>query len=158
MVGDYEQAACNGKIAMDKARSITMVGWTPPKEGYVKLNTDGACKNQQIAGCGGIIRGSQGEWIVSFAKYIGKSSAFVAEMWGVVEGLRLAKRMGFRKVELNVDSETVVNAIRSGKLCSSVGVALAKEIRRLMAGEWVVEVSNIYREANRCANALAKEG
>ncbi|MCH82551.1 putative ribonuclease H protein [Trifolium medium] len=85
MVGDYEQAVCNGRIVMERAREVTMVRWIPLKEDFMKVNTD-------------------------------------------------------------------------GKLCSSVGGSLAKEIRRLVALEWDVEVTHIYREANKCANALANEG
>jgi hypothetical protein len=47
-----------------------------------------------LAGCGGI------------AKFVGIRSALIAELWGVLEGLKLAKRRGFRKVEVNVDSKT----------------------------------------------------
>jgi ribonuclease HI len=70
---------------------------------FVMLNTDGAYKDHQIAGCGGVIRGNQGEWLGGFAKCVGLCSAFVAELWGVVEGLRYAYRLGFRKIQLSVD-------------------------------------------------------
>jgi hypothetical protein len=39
-------------------------------------------------GCGGIVCGSQGEWIGGFAKCVGSCSAFVAEVWEVLVGLR----------------------------------------------------------------------
>jgi ribonuclease HI len=32
----------------------------------------------------------------------------MAELWGVFEGLALAKRMGLRKIELHIDSAVVV--------------------------------------------------
>ncbi|MCI88056.1 ribonuclease H protein, partial [Trifolium medium] len=69
--------------------------WKPPEENYVKLNTDGACKEGgRRAGCGGVIRGNQGEWLGDFVKGVGYCNAFVAELWGVLEGLRLAQRLG----------------------------------------------------------------
>jgi hypothetical protein len=40
----------------------------PPPEGWVKFNTDGAAKAGTASGCGGVIRGSHGEWIDGFAK------------------------------------------------------------------------------------------
>ncbi|MCI21595.1 ribonuclease H protein, partial [Trifolium medium] len=67
---------------------------------FVRLNTDGAYKEQVVPGCGGLLRGSQGERLGGFAKCVGLCSAFVAELWGVYEGLRYAHRKGFRKVEL----------------------------------------------------------
>lgn len=91
------------------------MGWKEPPIGWVKINTDGGCKDGSIAGCGGLIRGSEGEWLAGFSKFLGKCDAFIAELWGVLEGLRCAKRMGFTAVELNVDSLVVVNIITSGK-------------------------------------------
>jgi ribonuclease HI len=76
-------------------------------EGWVKLNTDGAYKDGSAAGCGGVIRDSHGGWIGGFAKYLGICSAYVAELWGVLEGLRYARNHGFTRIELNVDSSVV---------------------------------------------------
>jgi hypothetical protein len=50
---------------------------------FVKINTDGAYKADQVAGCGGVIRGMHGEWLGGFAKGVGLCSAFIAELWGV---------------------------------------------------------------------------
>ncbi|KAI5401921.1 hypothetical protein KIW84_066401 [Lathyrus oleraceus] len=43
-----------------------LIGWVPPKLNCAKLNTDGACKENNIVGCGGVICGSQGEWLGGF--------------------------------------------------------------------------------------------
>jgi hypothetical protein len=37
----------------------------------------------------------------------------------------------------------------------SMGFSLIKSIRRLLDGEWEVKISHAYREANKCADALA---
>ncbi|KAI9098936.1 hypothetical protein K1719_024703 [Acacia pycnantha] len=45
------------------------ISWVAPMEGWVKLNTDGAFKGgNNRAGCGGLIRGSNGRFLVGFAK------------------------------------------------------------------------------------------
>lgn len=36
--------------------------WLPSQEGWVKLNMDGASKTGVRSGCGGLIRGDQGEY------------------------------------------------------------------------------------------------
>ena len=46
---------------------IDFIRWKPPPFNWAKLNTDGKCKGGNIAGCGGIIRGSDGEWIGGFS-------------------------------------------------------------------------------------------
>jgi ribonuclease HI len=111
-----------------------------------------------VAGCGGIIRGSHGEWLGGFAKCVGLCSAFVAELWGVYEGLRYAHRLGFRRVELHIDSETVVRVVEKRSTMSSAGSSLLKQIWNLLELDWVVEISHTYREANKCADTLANYG
>jgi L1 cell adhesion molecule like protein len=135
-----------------------MIKWCPPKPLYVKLNTDGAFKDKKIAGCGGVIRGNEGEWLGGFAKCVGLCCAFVAELWGVVEGLRYAYRLGFKKVELNIDSEAVVRAIKNGSSNSTMGSSLLKHIKKLLAMDWIIDISHTYREANKCVDALANIG
>jgi ribonuclease HI len=139
-------------------KEIVLIGWKPPPVGWVKLNSDGACKHDGSAGCGGIIRGSDGEWLGGFAKKLGICSAYVAELWGVYEGLRLARRLGFNVVELNVDSLLVANVLNSHRCSSPMGRALVAKIRSLIAMDWEVVVKHSYREANQCADALASCG
>jgi hypothetical protein len=38
-----------------------LVGWKHPRVNWIKLNTDGSCRYDGIIGCGGVIRGSEGE-------------------------------------------------------------------------------------------------
>ncbi|MCH94327.1 putative non-LTR retroelement reverse transcriptase, partial [Trifolium medium] len=108
-------------IQWNVTNKISMIGWTPPRDLFVKLNTDGAYKEHVVAGCGGLIRGSQEEWLGGFAKCVGLCSAFVAELWGVYEGLRYAHRLGFRRVELHSDSVAVVRVLKKGSSTSING-------------------------------------
>ena len=134
------------------------IGWKPPIGNFVKLNTDGARKQNNKAGCGGVIRGGQGEWLGGFAKGVGDCSAFVAELWGMFEGLVYARRLGFVVVELNTDSVTVAQVISTGNLKSPVGASLLRSICWLLALDWEVKVLHVYRESNQCADALATIG
>ncbi|MCI31634.1 hypothetical protein A2U01_0052846, partial [Trifolium medium] len=77
---------------------------------FVKLNTDGASKEGKITGCGGVIRGNQ--------------------------GLCLAQRLAFSKVELCIDSQVVVQVIESGRTRGTTEYALLKKIRGLLSLEW----------------------
>jgi ribonuclease HI len=135
-----------------------MVCWKPPMEGWVKLNTDGAYKDESAAGCGGVIRDSHGGWLGGFAKYLGICSAYVAELWGVLEGLRYARNLGFTRIELNVDSSVVDHVLRRQGNNSPTGSALINQIRRLMDLDWEVVVKHSYRETNKCADVLVNIG
>jgi len=57
-----------------------------------------------------------------------------------------------------VDSLVVVNIITSGKESNASGRSLVQKIRKLLQMEWKVKVKHSYREANRCADALANIG
>ncbi|MCI09420.1 putative non-LTR retroelement reverse transcriptase [Trifolium medium] len=84
--------------------------------------------------------------------------AFVAELWGVLEGLCYVKSMGFNKVELCIDSQSVVQVIQKVSVQSSMGGSLVRRIRRLLELDWEVEISHTYRETNNCVDALANLG
>jgi hypothetical protein len=63
--------------------------------------------------------------------------------------------LGFLKVELNIDSIAVVQVVKERRINSTLGVALARQIWKLLDLDWTVEISHTYREANKCADALA---
>jgi ribonuclease HI len=47
-----------------------------------------------------------------FSKFIGNCSAYAAKLWGVLEDLKYAWNLGFRRVELHIDSQIVVRIIQ----------------------------------------------
>ncbi|MCI43162.1 hypothetical protein A2U01_0064399, partial [Trifolium medium] len=51
------------KIVTGRDVVVSLIRWIPPKASFVKLNTDGVYKKNQIAGFGGVIHGNQGEWL-----------------------------------------------------------------------------------------------
>jgi ribonuclease HI len=157
-VDHYRRADVN-----DITSSITRLGavdiaWQSPEDGWICLNTDGASKSGEIAGCGGLLRNSHGQWINGFSRNLGRCSAYIAELWGVLEGLRLARASGISKLQVHVDSQVVVHTINNTKDGSFVGWRLIKEIRRMLELDWEVKVCHSYREANACADALANLG
>ncbi|MCH81151.1 putative non-LTR retroelement reverse transcriptase, partial [Trifolium medium] len=157
-VKEYYASSELNCVATQAQRVVSYIAWKPPDDGWVKLNTDGACIERSVAACGGVLRNSQGEWIGGFSKFLGTCSAYVAELWGLLEGLKYTWKLGFRKVELNVDSVAVVKVIKEGGTASNMGYSLVKEIRRHISFGWEVKISQSYREANRCADALANMG
>ncbi|MCI54194.1 ribonuclease H protein, partial [Trifolium medium] len=71
------------------------VSWKAPTQGWFAVNTDGAVKSEQRqAGCGGVLRNDKGEWIEGFTEYLGDTTAYMLELWGIYEGLKLAMRNG----------------------------------------------------------------
>jgi ribonuclease HI len=85
-------------------------------------------------------------------------SAYLTELWGVIDGLRLARDRGITKLKVQVDSRVVVQTLNSSNTGSVVGWRLIREIRQLLALDWEIRICHIYREANACADALANMG
>jgi len=86
---------------------------------------------------------------------IGVCSAPMAELWGVYYGLLIAWDQGFRRVELEGDSELVVGFLQSGISEAHPLAFLVRLCHGLLSKDWLVRVSHVYREANRLADGLA---
>lgn len=85
-------------------RTTMMVGWIPPTFNYIKINVDGSSSTGGSAAIGGIIRDTNGEWILGFNKHLGGGNALLAEMWSIHYGLEIAWKFGYNCVELECDS------------------------------------------------------
>jgi ribonuclease HI len=105
-----------------------------------------------------LLRDEDGHWIRGFSKSLGSTTAYVAELWGLLEGLSMARSMGFNKLEVQMDSEIIVNIINKHGQGSVSGWSIIKKIRSLLSLDWSVKICHIYREANRCADMLANMG
>ncbi|KAK8538214.1 hypothetical protein V6N12_044349 [Hibiscus sabdariffa] len=60
---------------------------------------------------GGVIRDSNGLWVVGFSKYFGRCSVIEAEFWAVLEVLQNALRMRAMRIVLESDNSDVVNIL-----------------------------------------------
>ncbi|MCH98741.1 hypothetical protein A2U01_0019747 [Trifolium medium] len=54
---DYWLASHATHGLVERRRETMLVGWKPPREGWVKLNTNMTCKVGACVGCGGVIEG-----------------------------------------------------------------------------------------------------
>lgn len=61
--------------------SEVRINWLSPSNGWVALNTDEAVKNDLgLAGCGGLIRDQNGDWVCGFSKFMGSCSIYTVEL------------------------------------------------------------------------------
>lgn len=93
-----------------------------------------------------------------FTVNIGKSSSFMAELWGLREGLRLAKERGFHNVEVKIDAEAVVKAITTDNGDDQCDNTLICECRELLGSGIFTIFSHTLKEGNKCADWLANLG
>lgn len=109
----------------------------------------------KVASSGGILRDEDGRWTCGYARALGTCSAYIAELWGVLDGLLLACDRGFTKVDVQLDSMIMVNHLANFGDVSFTGSAIVNRIRTLLCLDWDVCFSHCYREANACADAMA---
>lgn len=88
-----------------KEREWNYIGWNKPEGEWVKINVDVAVKGVLgKVGAGGLIRNEMGVWLGGFCANFGKASRLVAELWGMLFGLRLTWQLGYRKMIFENDS------------------------------------------------------
>lgn len=150
---------CVDNPKKDKTMTITEVKWIRPAPGWVKLNTDGSfTASNGLAGCGGLIRGSDGQWITGFAKSINVSSSIVAELWALREGLLIYMEMHLQVVEVELDASAAISFVSSNSPSNGDLSGLANDCRDFLLQMPQAKVSHCYREANCFADALARIG
>jgi len=139
-----------------KFKDIIHIGWKRPREGWIKLNSDGACKDMGvIAGCGCLFRDSDGRWIKDYTKKIGACDVLHAEMWGLYLGLDMAWREHYSHIIVESVSKILIDMISGNfKLNENIPI-LVHRIRKMLKMSWNVQLNHTWREGNMSADWLA---
>lgn len=135
------------------------VRWTIPPPGYFKLNTDGSVNlTTKHASAGGIIRNDEGIWVKGFTINIGEASIFMAELWGLREGLKLCLDVGIQNLCVEMDSISLVKLLNQGLSNNDSVSTLMLDCLALLQQFNNYSITHLYREGNRAADFLAKKG
>ncbi|CAJ2649027.1 unnamed protein product [Trifolium pratense] len=154
-VADYDMGLRSQNPEHYREMQRRMVQWQRPAEGWICINTDGAAKERgKIAGSGRVMRDHNGIWLCSFSRFIGEATAFDAELWGIFDGLTIARRQGYQHVELQIHSHNVVSCLTNNMERNGLCI-LVRRIRSIMQENWRVVIKHVYREANKIADGLA---
>jgi ribonuclease HI len=126
----------------------------PPR---TRLYTDGAARgNPGPAGAGAVIVSPAGHIMAKVGKYLGETTNNVAEYTGLIIGLKRAKAMGLRELEVLADSELVVRQLSGEYQVKADHLRpLFEEARSLLAGFPDVELRHIPREENQQADDMS---
>ncbi|CAI0459471.1 unnamed protein product [Linum tenue] len=89
---------------------------------------------------------------------LGKCTITRAEIWGALKGLEIAWDAGYRRVELQLDSQTAITLLQDTGSHSHQHASLTLAFQSLLRREWEVRITHIYREANFLADCLAHKG
>jgi ribonuclease HI len=126
----------------------------PPR---ARLYTDGAARgNPGPAGAGAVIVNADGHVVAKVGKFLGDSTNNVAEYWGLILGLRRARAMGIRSLEVLSDSELLVRQLSGQYQVKADHLRpLHAEAAELLRAFPDVEVRHIPREENEQADAMS---
>ena len=125
--------------------------------GTYVINIDGSVLSDSgAASAGGLLRNNKGEWIRGFLINIGLTDSLNAELWGVRQGLKVARELGLSNVILQTDAAVVVTLLTTGMDYAGhpLGVLL-EDCKRLIVSFSNLTVKHVFREANKCADKLA---
>ena len=139
-------------------KTIVPVGWEKPPRGWVKLNIDGsAMRNLERAGGWGLIKDHDGVWLKGFARGIGYINSILPELWVLRDGLLLAKEMRIQQLIIELDALSVA-ILMNNESENLLMELLLIDCRNLLKEFPNKRVIHAFREANQCADALAKLG
>ena len=97
-------------------------------------------------------------WIRGYSRSIGYTTSVMAELWALRDGLSLAIQLGIRNLEVELDAKVIVEMLNNANSSNKKFSPLLLDYRALIASLSQVQVAHVFREANRCADYLAKNG
>ena len=65
---------CVNNALVTKRMIMKSIRWEKPGAGWLTLNTDGSA---------GLVRDENSDWVIGFARRIGNTSSFLAELWAL---------------------------------------------------------------------------
>lgn len=93
-------------------RIMTPLKWIPPKPDIYKLNTDEAHSSTlNIDGIGGLIRNHHGNWIVGFSGKMPSQSSISAELYALIQGLRIGIQHNLSPLYVEIDANKVITML-----------------------------------------------
>ncbi|CAN1822388.1 Putative ribonuclease H protein At1g65750 [Linum perenne] len=139
-------------------RESVDIGWQAGRPGWVILNSDGSVV-QGRAAAGGILRDDEGRGLLAYSMNLGICSITRAEIRGALEGIRRAWDAGYRRIEVQIDSQAAIAILTDNNAEITHTHALdVLEFRDWTSKDWEVRIRHVYREANFVADHLASQG
>ena len=135
------------------------IKWNSPIDDWYSLNTDSTIMNNLgLARCGGLIRDNTSSWISGFCKDLRNYHSIMVELWGLLEGLKLATSLNISKLIVQMDAAIVVDLIVNNSSDNMLFNPLLFGCSNLLDRIPHNTIVHIFKETNQCADCLAKKG
>jgi ribonuclease HI len=130
---------------------------SPGEVRRVRVFTDGAARgNPGPAGAGAVILDGDGRVLARLGRFLGKQTNNVAEYQGLLLGLRRARQMGAREIEVRADSQLLIRQLQ-GKYAvkNEVLKRLHEEALALLRSFDRYDLIHVPREQNALADEMS---
>ncbi|MBK7863929.1 MAG: ribonuclease HI family protein [Archangiaceae bacterium] len=129
---------------------------TPAPE-RVRVYSDGAARgNPGLSGAGAVLVAPSGQVVDRLGKFLGTQTNNYAEYMGLLLGLRRAKALGAREVEVYADSELMIRQLGGRYQVKSLSLKpLYDEAVRLLNDFSRVKLVHVPREMNKQADEMS---
>jgi ribonuclease HI len=141
----------------ERERAVAAAAEATERAKRTRLYTDGAARgNPGPAGAGAVIVSPEGHIVAKIGKFLGESTNNVAEYMGLILGLKRAKAMGIKSLDVYSDSELLVKQLAGDYAVKAEHLRpLHDEARSLLRAFSEIEVRHIPREENAQADAMS---
>ncbi len=152
---ERERKKAERSVAAEKAREEARVAETQVHR--TRLYADGAARgNPGPAGAGAVIVSPEGHIVAKVGKYLGESTNNVAEYMGLILGLKRAKAMGIKELEVLSDSELMVRQLNGDYAVKAEHLRpLHEEAKALLKAFSEIDVRHVPREDNAAADEMS---
>ncbi|XP_009791286.1 uncharacterized protein [Nicotiana sylvestris] len=129
--------------------------WEFPSRGWIKVNTDGACRgNPERSSISFCIRGEVGDLIYVEGREISEGTNNVSEAVAIAEALKMCKSFNYFQIWLQTYSMLLKNIIEESWKPPWYITKHVEEILRLKE-QSIIKVTHIFREGNTLVYHLA---
>ena len=154
---EREQRKRERAAAEERERAAVQAAAEAEAAKRTRLYTDGAARgNPGPAGAGAVILNPEGHVVAKIGKFLGDSTNNVAEYMGLILGLKRARAMGIKELEVYSDSELLVKQLAGEYAVKAEHLRpLHDEARALLQGFSFIQVRHIPREENAAADLMS---
>ena len=107
---------------------------------------------------GGLIGDDKGLWIKGYARAVGCTTSVAVELWALRDGIRLCISLKLPVVIVELDAQLLMDLLKKDDGQSNSYSALLSDCKVGLRQIPMVRVQHCFREANKCADALARRG
>lgn len=133
--------------------------WSPPEEGWLKCNTDGAFYPGKGQGAtGAVLRDADGQITGGIAQWYDHGlDALTMEAWALRDGMTFARNKGVQRLHIETDSQELVKLWAAGGNQRSRIAPIIMDARELRTFFSAFKLSYSSRSCNQVAHSLAKQ-